>query len=114
MVVVALLVEVVYAQMNSLETACLACHQEQKIPSAMVYKRYLMRYSTPQKIENAMVAYLKHPSKKASIMPPQFFLKFPMKDALQMEEPQIRQWVQAYMQRYDLKKRLRLAPQAIH
>jgi len=95
---------------SSLQEACLDCHRQQKIPSSMVYKRYLVKYSAPQRIEDAMVSYLKHPSKEASIMPSQFFVKFPMKKALKMDEPALRQWVKAYMKRYDLKKRLYLAP----
>ena len=60
-----------------LEQKCLHCHQEQQIPSNLISKRYLMKYSTDKHIEEAMFKYLKDPKKEHSIMPCTFFLKVP-------------------------------------
>jgi len=93
----------------SLERVCLSCHQEQQIPSDLIYRRYLMKYSTPSRMESAMLAYLKDPKKEYSIMPPQFFLKFPMKKPIKMNERELRHYIEAYLKRFDVKKRLILA-----
>ena len=92
----------------TLENACLACHQKQQIPSDLIYRRYLMRYSTPERIQKAMVDYLKAPSQSRSIMPPQFFLKFPMKAPLGMDEATLQRLTERYIERFDTKKRLLL------
>jgi len=93
---------------RSLDLACLSCHKEQKIPSDLIYRRYLMRYSTADRIEEAMFAYLKDPLQSRSIMPPQFFLKFPMKPPLAISDAKMRAYIRDYIDRYDIRKRLSL------
>ncbi|MCF6205655.1 MAG: cytochrome c [Sulfurovum sp.] len=96
---------------ESLQQNCLSCHQRQQIPSDLIYRRYLMKYSTSERIEKAMLSYLKHPQKKSSIMPPQFFLKFPMKQPMQMSDEEMKRNIKAYIKRFDVKKRLILQKQ---
>jgi len=90
----------------SLEKNCLTCHRTQKIPSDLIYRRYLMKYSTPKRMEKAIFAYLNHPQKEHSIMPPQFFLKFPMKNVFEMNDETLLQNIRAYIEKFNLKKRL--------
>jgi len=90
----------------ALQVNCLNCHQQQQIPSNLIYKRYLMKYSTEKRMEDAMFAYLKNPSKIFSIMPAPFFLKFPMKEKTELDERTLRSHIQAYLKKYDIKKRL--------
>ncbi|MCF6245704.1 MAG: hypothetical protein L3J43_11810, partial [Sulfurovum sp.] len=59
------------AQTDSLENSCLACHKSEQIPSHMIYKKYLLKYSSKARIEAAMYKYLKSPKKSNSVMPPQ-------------------------------------------
>jgi len=94
---------------EGLEKNCLQCHKEQTIPSYLIYRRYLMKYSTPERIENAMFDYLKEPLQSRSIMPPQFFLKFPMKPPLDLDDDTLRREIRAYIEKFDIRKRLRLA-----
>jgi len=78
-----------YAQESEemiLENRCLSCHVKQQIPSELIYRRYLMKYSTKKAITEAMLSYLINPKKPDSIMPSQFFLKFPMKPSLGFSE----------------------------
>ena len=99
-----------HADDTVLKKRCLACHIEQKIPSDLIYRRYLMRYSTPDRIEKAMLAYLRSPQRTHSIMPPQFFLKFPMKPPTTLDEERLKEAIRAYISTYDIRKRLRLNP----
>ena len=91
---------------NTLEHNCLACHQTQQIPSDLIYKRYLLKYSTATRIEEAMFSYLKRPRQEHSIMPPQFFLKFPMKPSTQLDDALLRKHIHAYINQFNLKKKL--------
>jgi len=85
---------------------CLDCHATQQIPNTLIYRRYLMKYSTQERIAKAMLAYLNAPQKAHSIMPPQFFLKFPMKESLDVDEKILKKNIEAYIDRYDVKKAL--------
>jgi len=91
-----------------LQTNCLACHVEQKIPSELIYRRYLMQYSSNERIKRKLIPFLKNPTKKTSIMPKQFFLKFPQKKALDLNETALTQSVKAYLDYFDIKKRLKV------
>ena len=92
----------------SLENDCLQCHQNQQIPSTLIYKRYLLQYSTEKAIEKAMFSYLKHPINAHSIMPPQFFLKFPMKEKSMVTDEILKINIKAYIKHFDVKQYLRI------
>jgi len=106
MVWVALMVVVSAKEGASLQQNCLSCHQEQQIPSVLIYKRYLMQYSTDERMEEAMFTYLKDPKKEHSIMPAPFFLKFPMKEKLGLNDAQLRENIHLYLDTFDIKKKL--------
>jgi len=89
-----------------LQKHCLNCHQEQQIPSSLIYKRYLMKYSTEERMAEAMFTYLENPKKEHSIMPAPFFLKFPMKQALESDDAVLKNNIKAYLEKYDMKKKL--------
>ena len=93
-------------QVQDLENKCLECHVRQQIPSELIYRRYLMKYSTKEMIAQAMLAYIKNPKKENSIMPPQFFLKFPMKPSLSSNEDTLRENISTYIDIFDVKKKL--------
>ena len=91
---------------QQLQKECLQCHIEQQIPSALIYRRYLMKYSTFERMEKAIFAYIKNPDKKHSIMPPQFFLKFPMKELSTLDEDALQKMIKSYLNTFDVKKKL--------
>ena len=92
----------------SFKNTCISCHQQQQIPSALIYKRYLMKYSTDRGMEEAMFIYMKDPKKENSIMPAPFFLKFPMKEKISLDDSSLRKHIQAYLEEFDIKKKLML------
>ena len=91
-----------------LQTNCLNCHQKQQIPSELIYRRYLMLYSTNIQIKKQIVKYLKNPKEELSIMPKQFFLKFPMKEELNIDNKILQDSVDEYIKYFDITKRLRV------
>jgi hypothetical protein len=91
-----------------LQQDCLLCHQKSQIPSGLIYKRYLLKYSTKSRIEEALYDYLKNPRQHNSIMPAPFFLKFPMKEPTKMDEKILRKNIRVYIDYFDPRKRLRL------
>lgn len=95
-----------YADMTALKKNCLSCHEAQQIPSELIYRRYLMEYSTASRMADAMLDYLHDPKTTSSIMPPQFFLKFPMKEKLTSDEESLKANVKLFIQHFDIKNKL--------
>lgn len=95
-----------FFQEEQLQSKCLGCHMQEQIPSELIYRRYLMTYSTQEEMQNAIFNYLKDPQKENSIMPPPFFFKFPMKEALDLDDVTLRENIRAFLDHYDVKKRL--------
>ncbi len=91
---------------QQLQKECLQCHVEQQIPSALIYRRYLMKYSTFERMEKAIFTYIKNPDKKRSIMPSQFFLKFPMKEKTMLDDDTLQKTIKSYLNTFDVKKKL--------
>ncbi len=85
-----------------LKQNCLKCHVRQKIPSELIYRRYLMKFSTKGRIKKSLLNYLKNPKKENSIMPQQFFLKFPQKKALDLNETILEESVEDYLDYFDV------------
>ena len=94
---------------SSLERNCLNCHREEKIPSELIYRRYLTQYSTHRAIKKRLFIYLKNPQKIASVMPKQFFLKFPEKKSLDLNSSLLEKSIDDYLEHFDLKKQLKLS-----
>ncbi len=97
----------IYANESELEKNCLKCHEQNQLPSKLIYKRYLLKYSTPTNIKNAMFNYIKNPDPKNSIMPPQFFLKFEIKKRLDLDDETLKRDIELFIKKYDIKKRLK-------
>lgn len=89
-----------------LEKNCISCHVKQKIPSELIYRRYLLKYSTHNNIKGQLLHYLREPNPKNSIMPKQFFLKFPTKIALDLNATLLEAGIDAYLDYFDVKKKL--------
>jgi hypothetical protein len=91
-----------------LDVKCLSCHRQQQIPSAMIYRKYLLKYSTNRAIKSAIYHYIKNPKEKQSIMPKPFFDKFPRKKRMNTEDRELEILIDKYIDRFDIKKRLKL------
>ena len=92
--------------MENLDATCLSCHAQQQIPNRLIYKRYLMQYSTDNRMEEAIFRYLKNPNKETSIMPPQFFLKFPMKERLELDDTRLKINIREYLKKFNIREHI--------
>jgi hypothetical protein len=93
---------------DMLEYKCISCHKAQQVPSEMIYKKYLMQYSTKDDIAKAMFIYLKSPQISTSIMPKPFFAKFPTKKPSTLTDEELKKLIRLYIDKYDIVKKLRL------
>ena len=100
-----------YAQESSMakeqfHETCLNCHIQNQIPNELIYRRYLMKYSTHEAMTVAIAKYLRSPKDKDSIMPSQFFLKFPRKEAILSEDANLAKNIGLFLEMFDVKKKL--------
>jgi len=85
---------------------CISCHQAESIPSGMIYRRYLLKYSSKDVIRDKIYRYLRSPSTQESIMPPQFFSKFPLKEPIEMDERELKGFIDRYIDYFDISHKL--------
>jgi len=104
------IVGVLYAKENRvsklIEDRCLSCHKTQSIPSEMIYRRYLLKYSSKDRIREKIYNYLRSPKRENSIMPPQFFSKFPLKEPIDMRDKELQNMIDGYIEYYDVNHKL--------
>jgi hypothetical protein len=91
---------------TKLQINCINCHITQQIPSELIYRKYLQKYSTHKAIKKTLFEYLQNPTKESSIMPKQFFLKFPEKEALDLNKTVLKENIDAYLKYFNIRKKL--------
>lgn len=90
-----------------LQKKCLTCHQKQQIPNDLIYRRYLMVYSTSRRMGKAIFLYMKNPDKNNSVMHHPFFFKFPMKEKLALKDATLKKMISEYLIKFDVKKKFK-------
>jgi len=95
-------------QAQTLQEACLSCHQVQNIPSEMIYRRYLLKYSSKEEIRTHIFSYLKQPEEERSIMPMQFFKKFPKKTPTHLDDKRLKKFIDLYIEHFDVSSRIHI------
>ena len=93
---------------ESLKKTCLKCHIEANVPNEVVYKRYLLKYSSKGKMRKAMVSYLKNPTKQKTIMPTRFIDIFGLKETMKLSDAELDKYVNELIDMYDVKNKLYL------
>lgn len=91
---------------QQVQQKCLQCHDQEQIPNGLIYRRYLMTYSTQEAMKTAIMEYLKNPKQENSIMPHPFFSKFPMKEVSDLDDETLKKNIQTFLKILDLKKKL--------
>lgn len=91
---------------QQVQQKCLQCHNQEQIPNALIYRRYLKKYSTSEAMKTAILKYLKNPKQENSIMPHPFFSKFSMKEVSDLDDEDLKKNIQTFLDTFDLKKKL--------
>ena len=91
---------------TELKKNCLSCHKTQQIPTKLIYKRYLLKYSTKKAMKKAILYYIKNPTKENSIMPKPFFFKFPMKFKNILSSKKLDKNINLFLDEFDVRHRL--------
>lgn len=98
--------EQIPSEETRLYQSCIRCHVQEQVPSELIYRRYLMKYSSHKRIQDVIFEYLQKPEMEKTIMPKQFFMKFSQKAPSSLKDEALRKGIEAYLNFYDIKKRL--------
>ncbi len=77
----------------------------------MIYRRYLLKYSSTALIKEQIFSYLKRPSTEASIMPAPFFKKFSLKEPSKLDDKTLDKLIDEYIGLYDVSKKIYIVPE---
>ena len=88
---------------NSFEKNCLNCHFKTKQLKKFIYK-YTLKYSSQEKVENAIFNYLKNPTKQTSIMPSGFLNRFGIKEKSTLKNIELKKAINEYYKEYNIKQ----------
>lgn len=101
---------VAFGREEAPERRCLTCHEVSAPPLSLVYRRYLMLYSSKDRIEKRMVSFLTAPSKEKSSMPEGMKNRFNPQNHPVFEKEEARRAVKRVIEKEDLIKRIVVKP----
>jgi hypothetical protein len=90
---------------SEFDEKCLNCHQD-SFQFNMMMKRYTLKYSSEEKIKEAIFNYLKNPTHETSILPLGFLNRFGIKDKSTLDDETLKEMIAIYYDRYNLKSKL--------
>lgn len=108
MVKITLFLSLVWIQLSAsiYEQNCVTCHEKEEISLAMVYKKYLMTFSSKQAFKSNLKSYLMNPTPQKSVMPFGFSERFGTKAKSTLTPKQLDLAIESYYEKYAPKNRL--------
>lgn len=88
------------------ERECVGCHNRLPVDIDKFFYRYLLEYSSEERVKQAIYSYLKAPSKEKSVMDAAFLARFGVKRALKLPPQSLKEAVDIYWERYKVFGRL--------
>ena len=83
------------------EQDCKICHIN-STQLTMIMSRYTLKYSSEQRIKEAMIKFLKDPSKTNSAMPLGFLSRFEIKEPTKLDDTQLKEAIDLYYKQFNL------------
>lgn len=85
---------------NIYEKNCVACHKKLPVTIDKYFYRYLLKYSSKQDVQDAMLKYILNPSKDKTVMPEAFILRFGIKKPTTLSNKQLEEAIEIYWEKY--------------
>ncbi|MCK9491726.1 MAG: hypothetical protein M0Q24_06520 [Sulfurimonas sp.] len=84
---------------------CFDCHSKD-FKFHIIINKYTLKYSSEQKIKEAMVDYLKSPSIEKSILPLEYIQKFGLKEKSPLDDKTLREMIDIYYEKFNLQSKI--------
>lgn len=82
---------------------CCNCHHN-PIQLKMIMSKYTQKYSSQNRIKEAMFSFLKNPKKEDSAMHLGFLSKFGIKEKSKLDDKELKESIRSYYIKYNFKK----------
>lgn len=82
------------------ERDCVSCHEGMTITLDKFFFRYLLKYSSEERVKNAMTRYFKEPNADESILEPWLIKRIGVKKRTSLNEAQLREALDEYWKTY--------------
>lgn len=82
------------------ENNCVSCHKALPVSIDKYFYRYLLKYSSKSSVNEAMMKYLKNPSKDTTIMPEAFISRFGVKKRTTLSDNELKNALDEYWEIY--------------
>jgi len=99
---------VIFTQASTFTNKCFKCHEQQNIPFEMIYKRYLVKYSSNVDIKKAMLKMCKNPTIENSEVPRGFLRRFGVKSSCSLKDKELDNAIEELIDYYDIKKDIKI------
>lgn len=84
------------------ERDCVSCHEGMTITLDKFFFRYLLKYSSEEKVKGAIVRYLQEPNAETSILEPWLIKRIGIKKRSSLDEKQLQEAVDTYWETYTI------------
>lgn len=91
---------------QTFQNSCVACHETINLSLEKLYFRYVVRYSSANRIEEAMTNYLLDPKANLSVLTPNALTRWGVKKAYEGNQESLRALLKVYIAQYEVKGRL--------
>ena len=82
------------------EQNCIKCHRKLPVSIDKYFYRYLLKYSSEDRVKESMFRYLKKPSKDMTIMPEAFIKRFGVKKKTKLSDKKLYEALDIYWEKY--------------
>lgn len=82
------------------EYNCVSCHEGMTITLDKFFFRYLLKYSSEERVKKALADYLKEPKAENSILEPSLIARIGVKKRTQLNEKELAEALNEYWERY--------------
>ena len=84
------------------ENNCIKCHRKLPVSIDKYFYRYLLKYSSEDRVKESMFRYLKKPSKDMTIMPEAFIKRFGIKKKTKLSDKNLYKALDIYWEKYKI------------
>ena len=82
------------------QTNCLSCHQNIDVTLEKLFFRYLLKHSSEKNVKKSLIAYLKNPTMKTTVMPEAFIKRYGIKKKTTLNDEELRKAINIYWDTY--------------
>lgn len=99
-IIVWMMVSVSIAFANVYESNCVSCHNQMPVNIDKFFYRYLLKYSSEKALKEALIDYLKNPTKEKTILQEGLLNRFGIKKKSSLSDEELREAIDIYWEKY--------------